>query len=149
MFELNKCGTLWPDNLMCFFRFFLFRGLSIYFLRNLSRLIGNCSKPDLGTGDGTTNLFKSWIPANLSDILITHWNCYPFCVCNKETISNLICVVFNIWCMFWICGGGLVWFGQSIIFNFRRVPVAQKVVARVPHPIKDFLPGLNLPRRAG
>ena len=45
--------------------------------------------------------------------------------------------------------GGLVWFGQSIIFNFRRVPVVQKVVARVPHPIKDFLPGLNLPRRAG
>lgn len=43
----------------------------------------------------------------------------------------------------------MVWFGQSIIFNFRRVPVAQKVVARVPHPIKDFLPRLNLPRRAG
>ena len=84
--------------------------LSIYFPRNLSRLIGNCSKPDLGTGDGTTNLFKSWIPANLSDILITHWNCYRFCVCNKETISNFNMCWFSIFgaCFEFVVG---VWCG--------------------------------------
>ena len=88
---------------MCFLDFFSFGVLSIYFLRNLSRLIGNCSKPDLGTGDGTTNLFKSWIPANLSDILITHWNCYPvyrfqFNMCWFSIFGACFEFVVGVWC---------------------------------------------------
>ena len=105
---------------MCYFRFFSLLGFCQYISREiflgLLEIVGNLI---LEQGDRTTNLFKSWIPANLSDVLITHWNCYPFSVCNKETISNLICVgfqylvhVLNLW---W--GFGVVWAIDHIQFS--------------------------------
>ena len=73
----------------------------------------------LKQGDGTTNLFKSWIPANLSDILITHWNCYPFLCVTRKLFPILICVgfqylvhVLNLW---W--GFGVVWAIDHIQFS--------------------------------
>ena len=96
---------------MCFFRFFSLSGFCQYISREiflgLLEIVANLI---LEQGDGTTNLFKSWIPANLSDILITHWNCYPFFVCNKETISNFNMCWFSIFgaCFEFVVG---VWCG--------------------------------------
>ena len=77
--ELNKWGTLSPDNLMWFLYSCSLLGFCQYISREiflgLLEIVANLI---LEQGDGTTNLFKIWIPANFSDILITHWNCYPF-----------------------------------------------------------------------
>ena len=105
------CGTLWPDNLMIrWLDFFSFGVVSIYFPRNLSRLIGNCSKPDFETGGRNDQFVQELDPSKFVWHIDHSLELLSFFVCNKETISNFNMCGFSIFgaCFEFVVG---VWCG--------------------------------------